>query len=99
MWSPLHTSMRFLYSVFVLAFPLYLQYTEYRFLHKEAYHMTQKSRKQLDYAVSTQAIEKLFPSEKALLLCEQVSNGAISTDDAVATVLKQYGLKQVPAHG
>lgn len=61
--------------------------------------MTQKSRKQMDYALSTQAIENLFPSKEALLLCEQVSSGRISTDEAVASLLQQYGLKQIPAHG
>ena len=61
--------------------------------------MTQKSRKQLDYALSTQAIENLFPSKEALRLCEQVSSGRISTDEAVASLLQQYGLKQIPAHG
>ena len=61
--------------------------------------MTQKSRKQMEYAVSTIAIEKLFPSEEALRLCERVSSGTLSADDAVSSILKRYGLEQVPAHG
>ena len=61
--------------------------------------MTQKSRKQIDYALSTQAIENLFPSKEALRICEKVSNGQISTDEAVASLLKQYGLRQISAHG
>ena len=61
--------------------------------------MTQKTKKQMDYALSTQTIENLFPSKRALRLCEQVSRGKISTDEAVVSLLKQYGLKQISAHG
>lgn len=61
--------------------------------------MMQKTKKQMDYALSTQAIEKLFPSKEALRLCEQVSSGKISTDEAIASLLKQYGLNRVSAHG
>ena len=61
--------------------------------------MTQKTKKQMDYALSTQTIEYLLPSKRALRLCEQVSRGEISTDEAVASLLKQYGLKQISAHG
>ena len=64
-----------------------------------AYDMTQESRKQIDYALSTQAIEKLFPSKAALRLCEDVSSGILSTDEAVAALLKQYGLTQASANG
>ena len=32
--------------------------------------MTQKTKKQMDYALSTQTIENLFPSKRALRLCE-----------------------------
>ena len=60
--------------------------------------MTQDSKNQMNYAVSTQAIEKLFPSEVAVRLCEQAAKGTISTDDAVALLLRQYGLKRVSAH-
>ena len=60
--------------------------------------MTQKTKKQMDYALSTQAIEDLFPSKRALRLCERVSRGELSTDEAVASLLRQYGLKQSSAH-
>ena len=60
--------------------------------------MTQTSKKRLKYSISTHAIENLFPSEDALRLYEQVSDGTLDVNDAVESILKKYDLKRVPAH-
>jgi len=61
--------------------------------------MMQMSKKRLEYSISTHAIEKLFPSGDALRLCEQVSDGILEASDAVESILKKYGLKQIPPFG
>lgn len=60
--------------------------------------MTQKSRKQLEYVASTHAVERLTPSQDAMRLCEQLSDGKINADSAVETLLRLYGLKQVSSN-
>lgn len=54
--------------------------------------MTQKARKQMEYTLATNAIERLTPSQKAIRLCKQMSEGKLDADDAVASLLSQYGL-------
>lgn len=61
--------------------------------------MTQKSRKQLEYTTATHAVEHLTPSRDAMRLCEQISDGKISADTAVETLLRLYGLKRVSSNG
>ena len=61
--------------------------------------MPQMSKKHLDYSISTHTIEKLFPSEDAMRLCEQVSDGILDADDAVESIIKKYNLKRVSVHG
>ena len=56
--------------------------------------MTQRSKKQIEHTLATHAIEKLIPSEEALSLCEQMASGAIKADEAVSSILEQYGLVQ-----
>lgn len=56
--------------------------------------MTQTSKKRLEYSISTLTIKKLFPSEDALRLCEQVSDGTLDVNDAVESILKKYDLKR-----
>lgn len=56
--------------------------------------MTGKARKQIDYAVSTHTIERLYPSREAVRLCGQMASGKISANDAVSAVLKRYDLKR-----
>lgn len=46
--------------------------------------MTQKSKMQIEYTLTTHAIEKLTPSRKALALWEQMAAGKISADCAVS---------------
>ncbi len=61
--------------------------------------MTQMNKKRLEYSLSTHTIEKLFPSEDAMRLCEQASDDVLDANDAVESILKKYDLKQVPARG
>ncbi len=61
--------------------------------------MTQKSKRQLEYVASTYAVERLTPSQDAMRLCEQLSDGKISADAAVDVLLRLYGLKQVNSNG
>ena len=51
--------------------------------------MTQTSKKRSEDSISTHTIEKLFPSEDALRLCEQVSDGTRDVNDAVEAILKK----------
>ena len=61
--------------------------------------MSSKSQKQIEYTLATHAIEKLFPSKDALLLCERMDSEKLSVDAAVASILERYGLSQVRANG
>lgn len=61
--------------------------------------MTQKSKRQLEYIVSTHAVERMAPSQDAMRLCEQISDGKLSADAAVEALLRLYGLKQVNSNG
>ena len=61
--------------------------------------MTQKSKKQMEYTVCTYAVEHLTPSQDAMRLCEQISNGTISADAAVEKLLQLYDLKRVSSNG
>lgn len=61
--------------------------------------MTQKSKKQLEYIASTHAVECLTPSQDAMRLCEQLSDGKISADAAAEALLWLYGLNQVSSNG
>ena len=60
--------------------------------------MTQKSKKQMEYTLSTHYVENLVPSSDAMSLCEQLTEQTISADAAVAMILRQYGLEKVSAH-
>lgn len=55
--------------------------------------MTKAVAKQIEYAVSTLAIEKLRPSDEAIKLCEQMAEGKISTDAAILAILTQHGVR------
>lgn len=61
--------------------------------------MTQKSKKQIEYTLATHAVERLTPSKEAIRLCELISDGKMSADRAVDTLLSQYGLKRVSGNG
>ena len=61
--------------------------------------MMKRNQQQIRYTLATHAIEKLTPSKSALRLCEEVSNGSMTADAAVAAVLQQHGLKKSRSHG
>lgn len=61
--------------------------------------MTQKAKKQIEYAVATHAIENLSPSKEALQLCREVADGRLSGSEAAASLMKRYGLKRGAARG
>lgn len=54
--------------------------------------MTQKAMKQLEYTLATHEIENLHPSDHAIELCERMSEGKISADEAVTSILENYGI-------
>ena len=54
--------------------------------------MTQKAMKQLEYTLATHEIEDLHPSDHAIELCERMSEGEISADEAVTSILEKYGI-------
>ena len=53
----------------------------------------------MEYTVCTCAVEHLTPSQDAMPLCEQISNGTISADAAVEKLLQLYDLKRVSSNG
>jgi len=55
--------------------------------------MTREAAKQIEYSLATLAIEKLTPSHDAIALCERMSEGKITADEAVAEILKRRGLR------
>ena len=57
--------------------------------------MTREASKQIEYSLSTLAIERLSPSQEALKLCEQMSDGKISTEAAVASIIKLYSKRRM----
>lgn len=60
--------------------------------------MTREASKQIQYCLSTLAIEKLHPSDEAISLCEQMAEGQISTEAAVEKLLRNYGLQSISHH-
>ncbi len=57
--------------------------------------MTKNGQQQIDYALATLAVEGDIPSEYAVQLCEQVTNGSLTADEAVSEILQKHGLKKV----
>lgn len=57
--------------------------------------MTREASKQIEYSLSTLAIEKLSPSREAMKLCEQMSDGEISTEAAVAAIINRYSSRRM----
>lgn len=54
--------------------------------------MTRSAQQRIKYILATQAIERLTPSKDALCLCEKVSDGELSADEAVDIIKQKYGL-------
>lgn len=61
--------------------------------------MLQHRKKQIQYTLSTHAIEKLTLSKEAIQLCEQVADGKMKADTAVSFILNHYGLKGAQING
>jgi len=78
-----------------VAFSLKIIYTIHM---KGEFAMTKEASKQIQYCLATLAIEKLHPSDEAISLCEQVAENQISTETAVAKLLKNYGLRSMSHH-
>ncbi len=60
--------------------------------------MTRNTQQQIRYTLATHTIEHMIPSQNAIRLCEQLSDGSISADAAVAATLQRYGLKKASTH-
>jgi len=52
--------------------------------------MTPKAKESLKY---TLAVEKVTPSRKVVRLCEKISEGRISADNAVKQIKRYYGIE------
>lgn len=52
----------------------------------------------IKYTLASHAVEKLRPSDDAIQLCDRVTNREISTEDAIAAILKKYGVSLVRSH-
>lgn len=55
--------------------------------------MTPKGKESLKYTLATLAIEKVTPSRKAIRLCEEITEGRISADNAVEQIKRYYGIE------
>ncbi len=47
------------------------------------------------YTLSTMAVEGIVPSMEAIALCQQMSEGTISADQAIEVIKQKYGLANV----
>lgn len=61
--------------------------------------MNSKEKRNVEYVLTTHAIENLTPSETAVGLCRKVTKGTVCADAAVSALLKEYGVKRMRAHG
>jgi len=50
--------------------------------------------KQINYIISTLAIENLTPSDTALQLCREMDHGKLSVDEALSQILAYHGLSK-----
>jgi hypothetical protein len=65
-------------------------YTVY--ILEEANTMIRTAQQNIQYTLSTQAIERVTPSKDALRLCEKLSDGKLSANAAVDAIKQKYGL-------
>lgn len=54
--------------------------------------------KNIQYAVSTFAVEKLTPSREAIQLCRTTALGQKSLEDAIFLIKQKYGIKDKGHH-
>lgn len=46
----------------------------------------------MKYTLSTQAVEGIAPSQEAISLCQQISDGKISANQAIEIIKEKYGV-------
>ena len=61
--------------------------------------MTQKAKVNVQYMLATHAAERMRPSREAISLCEQIADGRISGDDAIAQIKRLYGVESRNSNG
>lgn len=54
--------------------------------------LTEEQAARVKYTLSTGAIEGATPSKDAIRLCEEMAQGKITVDEAIAAIEKKYGL-------
>lgn len=54
--------------------------------------MTRETQKNINYTLSTLAIEGLTPSKETVKLCEKMSDGEIELEDVLFAIRKKYNL-------
>ena len=55
--------------------------------------MSESGKRAIEYTLATQAIENIIPSTEAVSMCEEISDGHLSADAAVAAILIAHGVK------
>ncbi len=55
--------------------------------------MTQKAKDHVQYSIATHTAEKMAPSREAIHLCEKITNGQISGNEAVEPIKRSYGIE------
>ena len=58
--------------------------------------MTKRTKHNIEYTLSTLAVEGLKPSREAIQLCKEVSDKKISLDDAIYAIKVKYGVADEP---
>ncbi|WP_101909477.1 antitoxin VbhA family protein [Marasmitruncus massiliensis] len=54
--------------------------------------MTERTRRNLEYTLSTFAVEGLKPSKEAVRLYERMDEGKLSLKDAIAAIERKHGV-------
>lgn len=54
--------------------------------------MSHEAQQNMKYTLSTQAIERIVPSEEAIILCQKISDGKLNANAAVDKIKQKYGL-------
>jgi hypothetical protein len=57
--------------------------------------MTKEIQKNIDYTLSTFAIEKLKPSKVAIELCRKNAEGSISLENAIQEIKNRYKVARI----
>lgn len=61
--------------------------------------MTNQAKKNLEYTLSTHAIEGLYPSKEAFALCRATSEKRMTVDEAAAQLKAMYLAKKEAGYG